>query len=283
MKVLMIADMEGVTGVVHLDHLMMESNATEYARARRWFTKDVNAAIEGAVQAGAEEVVVMEGHANMRNILLEDLHEKGVLLCGPASQKPHCQFHITDRDYEVAIFIGFHAMAGQDDAILAHTWSGGTVHHIRLNGQLVGETAINAALCGEFNVPLVAVSGDQFVCEEAVQTVGDWVEPIQTKEALGSRLAICYPPSRTERDIREKIKLAIQNRASAKVHKLSGPVTLELGFHNPTMANKAMALNIGERSGEQEITIVAESALNALEGAWSLVMQASLTPPKWMA
>ena len=283
MKVLVIADMEGVTGVVHRDQLTMERNATEYGRARQWFTQDVNAAVEGAVNAGADEVVVIEGHANMRHILLEDLHDKAVLLCGPTSDKPLAQFHITDRNYVAAVFVGFHSMAGNTQSILSHTWSGSTVHHIKMNGEVVGETAINAALCGEFNVPLVAITGDQHVCEEAKQTVGEWVVPIQTKEALGFQLAICYPPNRTAQAIREKIEGAINNRDNAKVFKMTGPVTIELGFYHEHMADKAMALGIGERSGDREITMVAESALVGLENTWSLITQALLIEPKSMA
>lgn len=283
MKILIIADMEGITGVVHREQLNMDRNPTEFGRARKWFTQDVNAAIEGAVEAGADEVVVMEGHSNMRNILLEDLHEKGVILCGPTSQKPHCQFHITDRDYAAAVFVGFHAMAGNYKSLLSHTWSGSAIHHISLNGQVVGETAINAALCGEFNVPLVAITGDQYVCDEAKQTVGDWIVPVQTKEALGFQLAICYPPTRTVKNIREKVKSAVQNRANAQIFKLSEPVTIELGFYHVDMVNKAMALAIGERSGDREITLVAENALTGLRQAWSLITQALLIQPKSMS
>jgi len=218
MKILMIADMEGVSGVVHPEALSQARNPTEYARARKLMTADVNAAVQGAVDAGAESVLIMEGHAIMRCILIDELHEKASVIQGPTSQKPLCQFHHVDQKFDAAVFVGFHAMAGNEVGILAHTWSGAVVYSFKINGKQVGETAINAALCGHvYGIPLVAVTGCSELAKESKETVGPWVQTVVTKEALGSKLANCYSTKKTLQDIQNVVQQAIDQRSRAEV------------------------------------------------------------------
>ena len=181
MKVYILTDMEGATGVVHGDQLM--NTEKEFNRARKFLTDDVNAAVEGAIQAGASEVVVCEGHATMRNILLENLHEGASLIFGPTEYKNYCQIIDLDESFDAAIFVAFHAKAGNEKAILSHTWVGSAIHHIKVNDKILGETGLNAAICGEFGVPVVCVTGDDELAKEAKETLGEQVETAIVKKS----------------------------------------------------------------------------------------------------
>jgi D-amino peptidase len=277
----MIVDMEGISGVVHGDQLMPQGH--DYARARQWLTDDLNAAIEGAVAAGAERVVVAEGHAGMRNVLLDQLHARAEVIYGPAKYKPLCQFHeIEGVKFDAAVFVGFHAMAGDERALLAHTWSGAVVHHVRVNGKTVGETAINAALCGHHGIPLVAVTGDDQVCREARETVGPWVRGVEVKRALGSRLALCPSTRVSQERIRTQVREAVAARRDAPVFRLEGELAFEVGFHRVEMASKAMRVGLGERVGDREIAFRARHFPEGAEKAWSLIVQAMLDEATWL-
>ena len=151
MKVFMLVDMEGITGVVNWSQVL--SDKPEYSIGQRLLMSDVNAAIEGVLEAGAKEVVVCEGHAHMRNIVLEQLNDHARLIAGPAKHKKHCQIIGLDDSFDAAVFVGFHARARTKQAILAHTWTN-SVHHVKVNGEEFGETALNAAICGVYDVPL---------------------------------------------------------------------------------------------------------------------------------
>ena len=151
MKLYICADMEGVTGITHRDQLM-DKGAERYRRGCALLTGDINAAIGGAVAAGVTEAVVSEGHGHMRNVLLEDLHPAARLVRGPASweNKPLCQVQGLDDTFDVAFLVGFHSRAGTPRGLLSHTWVGAVVHEIAINGQVLGETGLDAALCGDF-------------------------------------------------------------------------------------------------------------------------------------
>ena len=170
MKIFILSDMEGATGIVHPDQLVIE--AKEYNRGRKLLTSDINAAVEGALEAGATDIVVCEGHGSMRNILIEDLNENARLILGPAEHKKYCQIIGMNDSFDAAIFVGFHAKAGNEKAILSHTWVGSAVHHVKVNGKIFGETGLDAGICGEYNIPVVAVIGDDELGKEAKDLLG---------------------------------------------------------------------------------------------------------------
>lgn len=159
MNVYVSVDIEGITGVVHGD--MMMTNEPEYGRGRRLMTGDANAAIEGLVQAGADYILVADGHGPMRNILLEELHPAAHLVTGSGDARPACQLEAADsRQFDAAVFIGYHAMAKTFNAIHPHTIAGGAVAELRINGRPHGETGLNAAVLASLGIPTVMVTGD---------------------------------------------------------------------------------------------------------------------------
>jgi D-amino peptidase len=164
MKVLVSADMEGVCGVTSWVQVMPPeygsgpSSTVEYERARARLTREVNAAVEGALAAGADEVIVDEAHNGMRNLVPEDLHESVRFITGSDKALGMMQ-GIDEPGVGAVFFVGYHAKAGTPAAPLAHTWTG-YLNDVRLNGRSTGEFGINAAIAGHFGVPVTLVTGD---------------------------------------------------------------------------------------------------------------------------
>ena len=147
--------MEGISGVV--DRSMTNRDKHDYEKGRALMVGDVNAAIEGIFEVDPEaEIVVSDAHGGMININPEELHQSAVLVRG--SPKPLTQISGIDNSFDAAIFVGYHSMKGTLHGILSHTISGRTVESVTINGLEVGETGINGAIAGYFNVPLISIS-----------------------------------------------------------------------------------------------------------------------------
>ncbi|HJS47741.1 MAG TPA: M55 family metallopeptidase, partial [Gemmatimonadales bacterium] len=188
MRVYISVDMEGVAGVVHEDQTnpVDPRCAAEYARFRRLMTLEANAAVEGALDAGATRVVVNDAHWFMRNLLAEELHESAELVSG--DPKPLSMMQGIADGFEAAFFVGYHAMAGTAEAVLDHTYTD-RVAAARLNGAPIGELGINAALAGAHGVPVALVTGDQAVAAEARALLGGGVATAVVKQAIGRQAA----------------------------------------------------------------------------------------------
>jgi D-amino peptidase len=204
MKLLIAADMEGVSGVVHWNQV--DPNHTEYQRFRKIMTTEVNAAVEGAAEAGADEFVVTDGHADGDNISIEDLDPRARLNSGNGS--PLSMIQGVGQDVAGVLFIGYHARAGSQNAVLAHTWSASKIANVWLNGILVGEYGLNAAVAGHFGVPVLMISGDQTACAEAVELLGP-LETAVVKNASGYFSAECLPPQVTRPMIQAAARRAV--------------------------------------------------------------------------
>ena len=162
--------MEGITGVDTLTQTRPDGR--EYEKFRRIMTEEVNAAIAGAYDAGATEVLVSDSHGDAQNIDIELLDKRARLV--RAWPRPLMMMEGIDGSFDAIVFVGYHAREGQGAAIISHTFSGN--ESIKLNDQVVGETGFNAAIGGEFGVPVVFVSGDQTEAAEATQLLG----PLET-------------------------------------------------------------------------------------------------------
>ncbi len=208
MKILIAVDMEGVTGVVHWDHV--NTTHAEYQRFRSLMTNDVNAAVEGAFTGGAGEVTISDGHAYGRNILVEDLDPRARLNSGTPA--PLSMVQGADLDVSAVFFVGYHARAGSQNAILDHTWSDTRVANLRLNGELYGEIGLNASVCGHFGVPVIMISGDQTACGEAAALLGP-VEQAVVKRASSRMAAECLPPGISANLISEAAERAVRRFA----------------------------------------------------------------------
>lgn len=284
MKLYICADMEGATGVVHRNDIL-EEGGEAYRAGCRLLTADVNAVIEGAIASGVREIVISEGHAHMRNILLEQLHPAARLIRGPASweNKPLCQIQSLDSSFDLAFFVGFHSRAGTPKGLLAHTWAGAIVHEITLQGRPVGETAINAAICGSFGVPVALVTGAEDVCREA-QVDLEEVEVISVKKNLGWNIAECWGPAATGPRLRAAAELAVQRfkQGHFEPWQPKGPFVAELESHRREMVDKMGLVPGVERIAERRIRCVHDDVTVALSTLWHCVTEAFKEPADWL-
>lgn len=256
MKILIAADMEGISGVVHWDQV--DPGHAEYARFRQLMTGDVNAAIQGAFEAGASEVIVSDGHAYGRNLLIEDLDPRVRLNSGNLS--PLAMVQGIDEDMDGVMFVGYHARAGTPNAILDHTWSSRCVANLWLGDLLVGESGLNAAVCGYFNTPVIMISGDQTVCSEALKLLGS-VEVAVIKWASGRMSAECLPPSLAQSEIHMAALRAVKRLASGGAPSpfiVDGPVKVTVEFCQSEMADAASLFPGAKRAGSRRVEVSAD-------------------------
>jgi len=233
LKVFISADMEGVGGVSTWV-VQAESKGREYEQFRRLMTLEVNAAIAGAAEAGATEFIVGDSHGDAQNIDIELLDKRARLI--RAWPRPLEMMQGVDSTCDAAIFVGYHAREGAAEGVLAHTFTGTVV--VKLNGVEVPEAGFNAAIAGDFGVPVVFVSGDQTIAQEARELLGP-IETAVVKKAIGFNAAEMMPPEESQRLIREGVKRGVERRAETKPYKISHPVKLEVRFNDAVIAELA--------------------------------------------
>lgn len=275
MKILIAADMEGITGVVHGDQV--DPSHAEYERFRKLMTADVNAAVRGAFAAGADEVVVSDGHWNNRNILIEQLDSRARLNAG--SPRPFSMVEGIDDGVDGVLFIGYHARAGTANAILDHTWSSARVNGVWLtypgqeSGLPVGEIGLNAAVCGHFGAPLLMISGDQSACAEAAALFPRVTTAI-VKRASGRNAAECLPPEVTVELIEQAAAHGVERLLGDEPPeqlRLPVPVTVTIEFIRGEMADEAMILPGAERCGGKRVAFTARDMPEAYRAFRAMV------------
>jgi len=258
MKILISADMEGTTGVSSWVHVTPPegafgepSNQVEYERARLRMTREVNAAIEGALAGGADEVIVNDSHDGMRNLVGEELHPECRYISG--NDKPLGMMQGVDLDGIGTVFYtGYHAKAGTPGGPLAHTWTG-WLNDVRLDGKSTGEFGINAAIAGHFGVPVTLVTGDEKAVAQTRELLGPQVVGVAVKQGISSTTALHMHPVTAQALIREAAEQAVRNADSATPYVLPAGVTVELDFDHQARADQAvLALGV-ERAGERTI------------------------------
>ena len=274
MKILISADMEGISGVVVWDQVTPEHS--EYLqRFRSLMIGDVNAAIEGAFDGGATEVVVTDSHWYGLNLRLEDLDPRALLNSGLSS--PLAMMQGVDRGVDGVVLVGCHPRSGTRNATLDHTWSDVRVHNVWLDGELVGEIAMNAALAGSFGVPVLAVSGDQNAVAEARELLGERLAMAVVKEATGQFSAECKPLAVSRGLIRDAVRQGVKNLSlgTAPAPKVCRcPVELRLEFRHSRFADRAQLMPGCERLDGRTVRFVAADVVNAW-GAFRTLVAAS--------
>ncbi len=230
MKVHIISDMEGVAGIVRWEqvtggHLM-------YEEGRRLYTEEINAAVRGARSAGATEIVVMDCHGAGQgwsfNSLVPELLDPG---CDFVVQEHWTEYTgFLEAGCNAALLIGMHAMAGTREGVLNHTVSGESWQNVWFNGVLVGETGINAALCGTWGCPVLLVTGDEAVCREARDLLGTGLKTAAVKQGLGRRSARQRTPARTRELIEGAAREALRDLAAVRPYQPGQPCEILVEF-----------------------------------------------------
>ena len=268
MRVFISVDMEGIAGVVHWQETKLEG--VEYERARHWMTGEANAAVEGALAAGASEVVVNDSHGHMRNLLAEELNPEAWLVRG--STKPLCMLQGLEPGFDAAVLVGYHALAGTGDGVLNHSFSGTGVAAMRLNGRLVGEVGFNAALAGAMQVPVVLVSGDEVLSHE-VADVLPWAERVVVKHGITSWSAKTLSPSKAQALIRAATERALHRLPEMSPYVVSAPIRLEVAFARPIQADMAGLMPGAERVNGTTVAYTAGD-MDTINRAWMTMLAA---------
>ncbi len=257
MKVYISADMEGITGINSLQYLF--DKETEYARGRKLMMQDLNAAIAGAVEAGATEILVNDAHGSMRNLQIEDLHEAADLVTG--FPKDQLMMAGLDDSFDAALFIGYHPKDGSE-GILSHTIMGSVIRDVVINGKSYGETGISAAMAGQYDVPVVMISGDDMLKEEARDLMPD-IAFVTTKYVLSGCAAKMLHPKRTENMIKEKARSSLLDLGSASVFRLPGTLDMEITLKDTVQADVVGIIPGLERTGATTVTYAARDIIQA--------------------
>jgi D-amino peptidase len=258
LRVYISADMEGIGGVVTTEQL--GPTGFEYAKAREWMTEEVLAAIAGAREAGATDIVVSDSHGNFQNLLIDRLpKEVSIIRGGP---RPLSMMQGIDETFDAVMFIGYHSSTTNPAGVRAHTISSARLADVRLNGASMPESGLNAWIAGHFGVPVVMISGDDVAVAEAKRIIGD-LETVVVKESFGFHSAKVLTPEASRERIREAAKRALQNRARVRPIAVKNPVTLEIQFKNYRPAEILAFLPNVQRIDAHAVRFVAKDVLEA--------------------
>jgi D-amino peptidase len=233
-KVFISVDMEGISGVVQPPQLGPEG--FEYQRAREWMTGETMAAIDGIRAAGPAEIVVCDSHGNGQNVLIDKLPVDVRIVRG--FPRPLEMMQGIDDTFAAAVFIGYHASEWTADAVRGHTISSARLLGVKLNGMEVSEGIFNAALAGQFGVPVAFVSGDRLAVtqlQQAVPGVGGAI----VKEPYGYHSAMTVTPARGQALIQEGVTKAMSGLAALRPYRVTTPINLEVGFKLTIDAERA--------------------------------------------
>ena len=233
-KIFISVDMEGITGVVQPAQL--GPDGFEDASARTWMTAEVNAAIAGIRASGPAEIVVADSHGNGQSLLIDKLPDDVRIVRG--FPRPLEMMQGIDDTFAAAVFIGYHASEWTANAVRGHTISSARLLGIKLNGMEVSEGIYNAALAGQFGVPVAFVSGDRLAVTQ-VQQVAPAAEGAIVKEPYGYHSAITVTPARGQALIREGLERAMRKLGNLQPYRVRTPIDLEVGFKLTLDAERA--------------------------------------------
>jgi D-amino peptidase len=257
-RVHVISDMEGVAGIVRWQQT--SGGEKLYDEGRVLYTEEINAAVRGAKAAGATEIVVMDCHgaggAYDFNSLLPELLDPD---CEYVVQQEWTEYTaFLESGCDAALFVGMHAMAGAADGVLSHTVSGQAWQNLRFNGTLVGETGINAALCGHWGVPVLLVTGDRAVCEEGRELLGERLTTVEVKEGLGRFSARMKTPQRARELIEGGAKKALSDLSVVAPYDPGRPCEIEIDFTSPDRLQEYANRKGVEMTGSRSIAVRAD-------------------------
>ncbi|MFD7912269.1 M55 family metallopeptidase [Streptomyces sp. NPDC059752] len=253
MKILISADMEGATGVTWPADVL--PGTPQWERCRAMFTSDVNAAVLGFYDGGADQVLINEAHWTMRNLLLEKLDARTEMITGRHKTLSMVE-GVQHGDVDGIAFVGYHTGAGSE-GVLAHTYLANSITGVWVNGTRASEGLLNAHVVAEYGVPVVLVTGDDLTCVDAAG-YAPGAATVAVKDHVSRYAAVCRTPARTAADIRAAAKEAT---ALAVRHDpvRGGPFTVELEFDAAHLAMSATVVPGVERSGERKVAYTSDT------------------------
>lgn len=254
-KVYISVDIEGMEGVV--SQLQTSRSNSDFNIARKRLAEDVNAAIKACLDCGAEEVVVCDGHADMENIILEDLHPEAKLISG--AMRSSLQMQMIEAGFDAVIIFG-HAGAGiTKQGVIDHTYNGRKIYNIRMNGTTMNtEGVLNAVIAGHYGIPVVAAIGDKAYAEEMASFIPN-IETIVVKEGMSRFSALSIHPAKAREKIYEGVKKGLMKKDVITPLKLSEPIAMEIDFKDSNMAETAELIPGVKRPQSRTITYTGDA------------------------
>jgi len=245
--------MEGVAGIVKWEQTT--GGEPLYEEGRRLYTEEINAAVRGAKAAGATAIVVMDCHGAGKGWTFNSLI--------PDELDPACEYVVQDEwtEYtefleqgcDAALFVGMHARAGTRDGVMNHTISGRDFQNLWFNGVLVGETGINAALCGAWACPVLLVTGDEASCREGTELLGAGLTTVAVKRGLGAGSARMIPPLRARELIEDAARHALSDLKAVVPYDPGSPCEIKVEFKNTGTPDKLRFRSGVERVDDRTI------------------------------
>ncbi len=229
-------DMEGISGIVDPEQLL--PGRLRYSEGTTYLEHDLRVVIEAArEQPNVERIIVNDSHDGMLNASWLQLPATVELISG--GTKPHSMVEGVEKA-DMAFFLGYHAMAGTPLAVMDHTYSG-DIYRVRINGEEVGETGINAIVAGSYHVPVGFISGDDKVVAEA-QHIMPWISSATVKHATNRKAAYLLPPAAVRDVLRKAVTEAFDAFSQGRIqpYQVSSPVLLEVTFMTTDMADRAL-------------------------------------------
>ena len=255
MKVFISSDMEGTTGVVDWGQAVGPS--PEYEYYRRLLQAEVNAAIDGALDAGATGFLVNDSHSSMQNLRPDELHGHASYLSG--KHKPMYMVQGLDASFDAVFLISYHGSMSSS-AVLSHTYNPRAIADVTLNGTVAGESGINALVAQAYGVPVVLITGDQTTADEAVPFCPG-IETVVVKQSHTRFASTGLHPDLARDLIRAGARTALERLSSFTPPQVSLPATLEVRFHNGDFAEMATWLHGVERVEEKTVSMTDDDPL----------------------
>ncbi|MFC2948897.1 M55 family metallopeptidase [Virgibacillus sediminis] len=232
MKLYISADMEGITGLP--DHTYVDFTKHNYERGRRIMTEEINYVIDAAWESGCTEILVNDSHSKMNNILIDLLHPEAELITGEV--KPFSMMQGLDATFDGAVFVGYHARAGQF-GVMSHAM----IHAVRnffINDKPMGEMGLNAYLAGYYDVPVLMVTGDDQAAAEAEALMPGVITAV-VKETISRSSVKSLTPKKAGELLKERMRAAMQGREKARPLLPPGKPELKVEFNNHGQAEWA--------------------------------------------
>lgn len=223
-RVFVVTDLEGVGGVNNADEQLLPGQR-RFEESRRLLAGEVNAAVEGALAAGASEVVIWDGHDGSRTLSIDLIHPRAKLIQGKPTP---ANYYLAERAYDGILFVGQHAMSGAPHALLAHSQSF-HIRRITINGRPVGEIGQTAAIAGHFGIPVIMLAGDQAACDE-IRELQPKAVTVPVKRLIGRGSALSLSHEEAKRQIQAAAREAVTRIKEFQPWKVAGPVEMKFEY-----------------------------------------------------
>lgn len=253
MKIYISCDMEGTAGVCSWQQVDARKYTPEYFIYQKHMTAEVRAALDGARDAGATDILINDSHGPMRNIILDEMPDDVRIVFG--NRKPFSMVQNLDRGFGGVFFTGYHGAIGDADATLCHTYTPSVVYDVRINGIRCSEATLNAGIAGYYGVPVLLITGDRVTVEGAKAQM-PWVTGVVVKESIGNYAVNSISPQAAQEAIRKGAAEAVRNAGNAKPFVFEPPITMEIDLARVEQADVIEMIPGFERTGPRRVRLV---------------------------